>query len=80
MINGVTFSIASPFDFASIRSFNSGYVGGLALVALARPTCRGTKGDLSGWYGAADTNTLADVRWTVSPGLALRMVINRRVV
>jgi hypothetical protein len=57
-INGVTFSIASPFDFA-YPVINSGYVGGLAL-GPGSANVQGTKGDLSGWYGAADTNTLAD--------------------
>jgi hypothetical protein len=51
LINGVEYSLADPFDFA-YPVITEGYVGGLALGTGA--------GNLSGWYGAADTNKLAD--------------------
>lgn len=46
-LNGVAYSLANPFDF-NYPVIGNSYVGGLALSAL------------SGWYGAADTNTAAD--------------------
>ena len=51
LINGVEYSLANPFDFA-YPVITESYVGGLALGTGA--------GNLSGWYGAADTNTAAD--------------------
>jgi hypothetical protein len=57
-INGTNYSLANPFDFA-YPVINAGYIGGLALGAGAK-NVQGTAGDLSGWYGAADTNTAAD--------------------
>jgi hypothetical protein len=51
VINGVAYSLANPFDFA-YPVITESYVGGLALGTGA--------GNLSGWYGAADTNTAAD--------------------
>lgn len=44
LINGVTYSLANPFDFAYPVIGNS-YIGGLGMGAT-----------LSGWYGCADTN------------------------
>ena len=42
-INGVTYSLANPFDF-TYPVINNSYIGGLNLSKMA------------GWYGAADTN------------------------
>jgi hypothetical protein len=44
-INGVAYSLANPFDFAYPVILSS-YIGGLNLGST-----------MSGWYGAADTNT-----------------------
>jgi hypothetical protein len=52
MINGVAYSLASPFDFA-YPVINNSYVGGLGLSTGAT--------NLNGWYGAADTNLLDGV-------------------
>ena len=49
LINGAQYSLANPFDFG-YPIITTSYIGGLGLL---------TNG-LAGWYGAADTNTLAD--------------------
>jgi len=57
-INGVAYSLDNPFDFA-YPVISSSYIGGLGLGAGATNIV-GTHGDLSGWYGAADTNSATD--------------------
>jgi hypothetical protein len=52
-INVSAYSLANPFDFA-YPVINNSYIGGLALGTGPSPT------NLSGWYGAADTNTATD--------------------
>jgi hypothetical protein len=46
-INGVTYSLANPFDFA-YPVINNSYFGGLGLSTGST--------NMNGWYGAADTN------------------------
>ncbi len=57
-INGIAYSLANPFDFA-YPVITTSYIGGLGLGTGATNIV-GTKGNLSGWYGVADTNSAAD--------------------
>ena len=55
-INGVAYSLANPFDFA-YPVINNSYIGGLGLTnGLTVTNIAGVRGDMIGWYGAADTN------------------------
>jgi len=54
-INGITYSLANPFDFAS-PPIASGSVGGLGLPALA------------GWYGMADPTASVGTRFGATDG------------
>jgi hypothetical protein len=53
-INGVSYSLANPFDFA-YPVLPSSFIGGLGLSTGAT-NIAGQIGSLNGWYGAADTN------------------------
>jgi len=53
-INGQAYSLANPFDFA-YPVINNSYIGGLGLV-VGSTNILGVRGDMLGWYGAADTN------------------------
>jgi hypothetical protein len=54
-INGITYSLANPFDFAA-PFLDSGNVGGLGLPALA------------GWYGLADPTASVGTRFGATDG------------
>ena len=54
-INGITYSLANPFDFA-FPAIASGNVGGLGLPALA------------GWYGMADPTASVGTRFGATDG------------
>ena len=54
-INGITYSLANPFDFA-FPAIASGNVGGLGLPALA------------GWYGLADPTASVGTRFGATDG------------
>jgi hypothetical protein len=54
-INGVTYSLGNPYDFAA-PVFSTGNVGGLGLAAL------------SGWYGLADPTASVGTRFGASSG------------
>jgi hypothetical protein len=55
-INGVTYSLSNPFDFAFPVSA-TGYTGGLGLAAT-----------MSGWYGLADPTASVGVRFGATDG------------
>jgi len=67
-INGVTYSLANPFDFAYPVIAN-GYVGGLGLTN-GSVNIAGAPGSMVGWYAASDTNAAVNTDTTTGTGLS----------